>query len=96
MLDFCFVTEANYGRQTHHGSKSFTQWSAHMTKLGNTFTVLSCTPHRKLDDCVSNVDTFKRELSLMVQDNKKISAIKILRSVTGWDLKSSKDFVDSL
>jgi hypothetical protein len=43
---------------------------------------------------ISRAD-LKDTLRTLVQSQKKISAIRLVRSVTGWGLKESKDYVES-
>lgn len=41
-------------------------------------------------------DELRDELIKLVEENKKVKAIKKLRDVTGMKLKEAKDYVDSL
>jgi ribosomal protein L7/L12 len=43
-----------------------------------------------------NLDKLEKQVRALIDQDQKIEAIKLVRRITGWGLKESKDYVDAL
>lgn len=51
---------------------------------------------KDIDTLLQEHDLDRFEIEELLRRNEKIQAIKLVRDKTGWDLRNSKDFVESI
>lgn len=82
--------------------KSYTDWNLQEAKdyvetLGNISQVKPVLEGQSVSNVGRNLpSSVMAEVRALLSERKTIAAVRLVRSHTGWDLKESKEFVDSL